>query len=102
MCNDLEKEKESSYFACIYVNILAQNTQGQKKIVLMEICDLEVEPHLKKAGWRCAMTVNGGQCVMTTGGPVMLKWYADNLDSLLMVSFSVSVVLIAVRLFQLS
>ena len=32
-----------------HFNILAQNTQGQKKIVLMEICDLEVETHLKKA-----------------------------------------------------
>ena len=94
--------RKKTYFACIHINVLAQNTQGQKKIVLMEICDLEVEPHLKKAEWRCAMTVNGGQCVMTTGGPMMLKWHADNLDSLLMVRFSVSVVLTAVKLFQFS
>ena len=47
--------------------------------------DLEVEPPLKKAGWRCAMRDSGGQCVMTSGGPMMLKWHADSLDSLLMV-----------------
>ena len=51
----------------------------------METYDLEVEPLLRKAEWRCAMTVSGGQCVMTPGGPMMLKWHADNLDSLLMV-----------------
>ena len=66
----------------------------------MEICDLEVEQHLKKAGWRCATTVSGAQCVMTTGGPMMLKWHADSLDSLLMVIVSMSGVPIPVRLFE--
>ena len=51
----------------------------------MESCDLEVEPLLDKAEWKCAMTVNGGQCVTIFGGPVMLRWHADSLDSLLMV-----------------
>ena len=54
---------------------------------MMESYDLEVEPLLEKAGWRCAMTVSGEQCVMTPGVPMMLKWHADSLDSLLMVSF---------------
>ena len=63
------------------------STQEQMQIALMESYDLEVEQLLKKAQWKCAMTVSGGQCVMTTGGPMMLKWHADNLDSLLMVSF---------------
>ena len=58
-----------------------------QQIALMETYDLEVVPLLDKAGWRCAMTVSGGQCVMTPGGPMMLKWHADNLDSLLMVRF---------------
>ena len=31
------------------------------------------------------MTVSGGLCVMISGEPMMLKWHADNLDSLLMV-----------------
>ena len=55
------------------------------QIALMESYDLEVEQLLKKAQWKCAMTVSGGQCVMTTGRPMMLKWRADNLDSLHMV-----------------
>ena len=53
----------------------------------MESYDLVVVPLLDKAGWKCAMNVSGGQCVMTPGESVMLKWHADNLDSLLMVSF---------------
>ena len=54
----------------------------------MESYDLEVvEPIINKAEWSCAMRDSGGQCVMTIGGPMMLKWHADNLDSLLMVSF---------------
>ena len=53
----------------------------------MESYDLEVVPLLDEAGWKCAMRDGGEQCVMTPGGPMMLKWHADNLDSLLMVSF---------------
>ena len=52
----------------------------------MEIYGLEVEELLEKAGWRCAMSVSGGQCVITAGEPMMLKWHADSLDSLLTVS----------------
>ena len=51
----------------------------------MDSYDLEVESVLWKAEWRCAMKDSGGQCVMISGGPMMLKWHADNLDSLLMV-----------------
>ena len=53
----------------------------------MESYDLEVVPLLNKAEWKCAMRDSGGQCVMTPGEPMMLKWHADNLDSLLTVSF---------------
>ena len=53
----------------------------------MESYDLEVVPLLDKAGWKCAMRDSGGQYVMTPGGSVTLKWHADSLDSLLMVSF---------------
>jgi len=39
----------------------------------MEIYGLEVEELLEKAGWKCAMSVSGGQCVITAGEPMMLK-----------------------------
>ena len=52
----------------------------------MENYDLEVvEPLLEEAQWKCAMRDSGGQYVTTPGGPMMPKWHADNLDSLLMV-----------------
>ena len=72
------------FFVCL---IFAQNTQVQEKTALMEIYDLEVEPHFEKEGWRYAMRDSGGQCVTIIGKPKMLKWHADNLDSLLTVSF---------------
>ena len=53
----------------------------------MESYDLEVDPLFNKAEWKCAMRDSGEQCVMTTGGPPMLKWHADSLDSRLMVRF---------------
>ena len=53
----------------------------------METYDLEVVPLLDKAGWRCAMRDSGGQYVMISGGPMMLKWHADSLDTLLMVIY---------------
>ena len=53
----------------------------------MDSYDLEVVPLLDKAEWKCAMRDGGEQCVMISGGPMMLKWHADNLDTLLMVSF---------------
>lgn len=72
------------FFVCL---IFAQNTQVQEKTALMEIYDLEVEPHFEKEGWRYAMKESGGQCVTIVGKPKMLKWHADNLDFLLTVSF---------------
>ena len=33
------------------------------------------------------MRDSGGQCVIISGGPAMLKWHADSLDSLLMVTY---------------
>lgn len=59
----------------------------QEKTALMEIYDLEVEPHFEKEGWRYAMRESGGQYVTIIGKPKMLKWHADNLDFLLTVSF---------------
>ena len=48
------------------------------------------------------MNVSGGQCVMTSGGPMMLKWYADSLVSLLMVSFIVNAVSVAATFNELN
>ena len=54
----------------------------------MESYDFKVvQPFLDEAEWRCAMRDSGGQYVMTTGGPMMLKWHADSLDSLQLVCF---------------
>ena len=36
------------------------------------------------------MRDSGGQCVMISGGPMMLKWHADSLDSLLMVIYIIA------------
>ena len=36
------------------------------------------------------MNVSGGRCVMISGAPMMLKWHADNLDSLLMVIYIIA------------
>ena len=33
------------------------------------------------------MRDSGEQCVIISGGPAMLKWHADSLDSLLMVTY---------------
>ena len=55
--------------------------------VLMDNCGSEVETFLEKAEWRCAMNVNGGQCVIIPGEHLMQKWPVGNLDSLLMVTF---------------
>ena len=46
-----------------------------------------VEPLLEEAQWKCAMRDSGGQYVTTCGGPMMPKWHADSLDSLLMVFY---------------
>ena len=53
----------------------------------MVIYDLEAQTILGKAEWRYAMRDSGGQYVMTTGEPMMLKWHAGNLDSLHLVRF---------------
>ena len=60
----------------------------------MVIYDLEAQTILRKAEWRYAMRDSGEQCVMISGGPMMLKWHADNLDSLRLVCLA-SVVSIA-------
>jgi hypothetical protein len=44
----------------------------------------EVAP-VSRGEWRSAGTMNGPQCVMTSGTMQMPKWCADNWDSLQMV-----------------
>ena len=64
-----------------------QIAQLQMLTVLMDNYGSEVEPFLEKAEWRCAMNVNGGQCVIIPGEHLMQKWSVGSLDSLPLVIF---------------
>ena len=55
------------------------------------MCVFKVESLLCKAEWKCAITINGGQCVMISREPMMLKWHADSLESLPMVIWIIEV-----------
>ena len=42
---------------------------------------------------RFVLTGNGAPCVMTTGMHLMPQWYANNLDSLDLVSYNIDIAL---------
>ena len=50
----------------------------------MAMFDWLVEPPSMRGGSRCASTIPGGQCVITTGVTLMLQWSVSSLDMLLL------------------
>ena len=60
-------------YLCVHNVVYVQIARLQMLTVLMANYGSEVEPFLEKAEWRCAMNVNGGQCVITPGEHLMRK-----------------------------
>ena len=50
-----------------------------QQLALMALFDWWEVVQFMREGWRCALTIPGGQCVMSTFGVVMtLQWSAGN------------------------
>lgn len=50
----------------------------------MAMFDLLGVPLNMRDEWRCASTIPGGQCVITTGVTLMLQWSVSSWDMLLL------------------
>ena len=62
------------------VKMLGFGVEKLSLLVLKEPSDFNKVQLLLKAVLRSATTTSGGQCVMTYGILLMLKWFADNWD----------------------
>ena len=49
-----------------------------QQLALMALFDWWEVVQFMRGGWRCALTIPGGQCVMTFGVVMMLQWSAGN------------------------